>query len=247
VNRRTLGLLALAAVAAAVCARLGLWQLSRLEERRTRNAAVEARLRAAPVTVGALPPDTGGRHYRRVRIAGRADYAGEVVLVNRTRDGSPGVHLLTPVRVAGSDTAVLVNRGWVYSPNGMAVELARWRDADSLVADGYVELPSRRPGAARLASNPRAYSWLDTDALAQQLGYPVTPYYVVLLDPPGTTPAPDRAARLELPPLDEGPHKSYAVQWFSFAVIAVGGAAAFAAAERRRDAPHGPPRTEALE
>jgi cytochrome oxidase assembly protein ShyY1 len=30
--------------------------------------------------------------------------------------------------------------------------------------------------------------------------------------------------RVELPPLDDGPHLSYAIQWFAFATIAVGGA-----------------------
>jgi cytochrome oxidase assembly protein ShyY1 len=29
--------------------------------------------------------------------------------------------------------------------------------------------------------------------------------------------------RVPPPPLDEGPHKSYAIQWFSFAIIAVVG------------------------
>jgi surfeit locus 1 family protein len=230
---RTLSFVVLAAVAAAVCVRLGIWQLDRLAERRALNAAVAGRMRAAPVAPGELPADTAARHYRRVRLAGVPDYAREVVLANRSRDGSPGVHLLTPVRVAGSDTAVLVNRGWVYSPNGADVDLARWRDADTLAVDGYVELPSRRPGAPRLPSNPSAYRWLDPGALAAQVGYPVTPYYVVMAPAAGETPKPDRPARLGPPALDEGPHKSYAVQWFSFAAVAVVGAAAFALAARR--------------
>jgi surfeit locus 1 family protein len=232
-SRRTLGLLVLSAVAAAVCVRLGFWQLSRLGERRARNAAVAARLRAAPVDVAALPSDSAERHFRRVRVAGRPDYEREVVLVLRSRDGSPGVNIVTPVRVAGSDTAVLVNRGWVYSPNGKDVDLARWRESDALAAEGYVEVPSRRPGAPRLTSSAGAYNWLDADTLARQVGYPVTPYYVVLLDAPGAAPSPDRVARLTLPSLDEGPHKSYAVQWFSFAAVAVVGAAAFAFSESR--------------
>ena len=81
---------------------------------------------------GALPRDTGGAHYRRGAPAiGRFDYEHELVLAGRTRQGSPGVELLTPVRVAGSDTAVLVNRGWVYSPDGATVDHARWREGDS--------------------------------------------------------------------------------------------------------------------
>jgi surfeit locus 1 family protein len=234
VTRRSLSFLLLAAVAAAICARLGFWQLSRLAERRARNAAVVERLRDAPVPVETLSGDTAAIRYRRVRVAGRPDYAREVVLVNRSRDGSPGVNLITPVRVAGRDTAVLVNRGWVYSPNGTDVELPRWRDADSLDVEGWVEVPSRRTGVARLSSTRGAYRWLDPAELAREVGYPVSPFYVVVAPAPGETPSPDRPARLTPPALDEGPHKSYAVQWFSFAAVALVGAGAFARSERRR-------------
>lgn len=233
-TRRTLALVLVAVLVAAACVRLGVWQLSRLAERRAVNATTRAGLRAAPVSLDALPADTGARHYRRVRVEGRPDYGREIVLVTRSRAGSPGVHLVTPVRVAGRDTAVLVNRGWVYSPDGTAIEAERWRDADTLAVDGWVELPSRRPGPARLVTTPRAYRWLDPVAVEREIGYPVTPYYVVLPPTPGETPAFDRPARLDFPALDEGPHKSYAVQWFSFALVALVGAGAFVRAERRQ-------------
>jgi surfeit locus 1 family protein len=236
-NRKSVSLLVLAVVAAAICARLGVWQLSRLAERRARNAAVAARLRQAPIGLDALPADTARRHYQRVRLAGRADYAREIVLANRTRNGSPGVHIVTPVRVAGRDTAVLVNRGWIYSANGTEVDLSRWREADSLVVDGYVELPSSRPGPARLSGSQlvRAYRWLDPARVAQETGYPVTPYYVVAAAPPGEEkPPPDRPVRVPEPELDEGSHKSYAIQWFSFATIALVGAIAYVRTNARR-------------
>jgi surfeit locus 1 family protein len=236
-SRRTYSLLALAGVAALICARLGVWQLSRLGERRALNAGVAARLRQPPVAPWQLPADTAAQRYRRVRLAGRAEYARELVLVNRSRDGSPGLHIVTPVRVAGRDTVVLVNRGWVYSGDGTQVDLARWREADSVTVDGYVEIPSRRPGPARLAARREvpAYRWLDPQDAARAVGAPVTPYYVVWAAPPGEEqPPPDRPVRVPPPALDEGSHLSYAIQWFSFATVAVVGGAAFARADRRR-------------
>ncbi len=239
-SRRALSLLALSLVVAAVCVRLGFWQLARLGERRAHNAAVAARMREAPASVDALPADTALRHYRRVALVGVADYAREIVLVNRSRDGSPGVHIVTPVRVAGRDTAVLVSRGWVYSANGTDVDLARWREADTVRVDGFVELPSSRPGPARLAAerDVRAYRWLDPAAVARETGYPVTPYYVVWTPPPGEAKPPqDRPVRVPPPALDEGPHFSYAVQWFSFATVALVGGVTFVRADARRRAP----------
>ncbi|MDF1502932.1 SURF1 family protein [Roseisolibacter sp. H3M3-2] len=236
-SRRTTSLLVLAGVAALICARLGVWQLSRLGERRAHNASVAARLRQPPVAPWGLPADTAEQRYRRVVLAGRADYAHEFVLVNRSRDGSPGVHIVTPVRVAGRDTVVLLNRGWIYSPNGTDVDLARWREGDSVTVDGYVEIPSRRPGPGRLSAERDvvAYRWLDAADVARHVGAPVTPYYVVWSAPPGEEqPPPDRPVRVPPPALDEGSHFSYAVQWFSFATVAVVGGAAFARADRRR-------------
>ena len=64
---------------------------------------------------------------------------------------------------------------------------------------------------------------LGTDAAARAVPYPLALFYVVALgDSAG---AADRPARLTVPPLDEGPHASYAIQWFSFAAIALAGAA----------------------
>lgn len=232
-TRRTTLYLLISAAAAALFVRLGIWQLSRLHERRALNAVVLARLAAPPASWRALPTDSGAVHYRRALVAGTYEFAREVVLANRQRDGSPGVNVVTPVRVAGTDTLVLVNRGWVYSPNGTAIDAARWREPDTtVVASGWVEIPSRRAGDAALASTARAYRWLDVDALAKSFGAPVTPYYVVL-DPPRDSARRDVPVRLAAPALDEGPHKSYAVQWFSFASVAVVGAVVYARSQRR--------------
>lgn len=225
-SRRMVLYLVLAFVVAAVCVRLGIWQLSRLRGRRAHNAVVATRLAEPPEPLRGVPVDTGAAHYRRVRVEGRPEYGREVVLVNRTRQGSPGVNILTPVRVAGTDTLVLVNRGWVYSPNASDVDLSRWREGDSLSADGWVEIPTRLRGAAALASSPRAFRWLDGGAVARAVGAPVTPYYVVLdsVDPIAVA---NRPARLPRPALDEGPHKGYAIQWFCFAAIAIVGGVVF--------------------
>jgi surfeit locus 1 family protein len=224
--RRTIVFLVFAVAAAALFVRLGFWQLSRMHERRALNAVVLARVTEPAASVDRLPADTAARHFRRVRVEGRPDYAHEFVLANRSRDGSPGVNVLTPVRVAGRDTAVLVNRGWVYSPDGTQVDLARWREPDTLAVDGWVENPSRVPGVARLGSAPRALRWVDPTAAAQLAGAPVTSYYVVLDPPPGDPPR-DRPIRLPRPSLDEGPHKSYAIQWFCFATVAIVGGVIF--------------------
>ena len=121
-TRRNILAALLAVVVAAVCVRLGIWQLQRLGERRARNAAVSARLAAPPVSLNQLPGDPTAARYRRVRLTGTLDFDHEIVLIGRSRQGAPGVHIVTPLRLDGSDRAVLVNRGWVYAPDAATVE-----------------------------------------------------------------------------------------------------------------------------
>jgi len=210
---------AFALISAAVFVRLGFWQLSRRQERRARNALVAARLDSTAVSVASLPRDTALARFRRVRVTGVPDYEHELVWAARTHKGSPGVNLLTPVRLPGSDTAILLNRGWVYSGDGATVDLAKWRDRDSTFI-GYVEeLPS--VAGASYTDRPSVIARLSHDVVAKALPYPVAPVYVIVLSDSAI--AADRIARLSAPPLDEGPHLSYAFQWFAFATVALVG------------------------
>jgi surfeit locus 1 family protein len=219
---------AIAVVAAAVCLRLGFWQLARLREKVQRNAVIERQQRANPVRIADLARDTTGAHYRPVTVSGDYDYANELVVSGRTHQGSPGVELLTPVRLAGSDTAVLVNRGWVYSPDGSSVDHARWREAESAAVIGYVQLYAPDAGTTA-GADPRLVRRVSRSEIASKIPYPVAPYYVVQVD---TVIRADRPARRAWPTLDDGPHRGYAMQWFAFAVIAIVGAGVVVMKER---------------
>lgn len=220
---------ALAIAAASLFVRLGLWQVSRLHERQARNAVIAAQRLDAPVEFSALPRDTGAAHYRSAHLEGRYDYAHELVLANRTRQGSPGVEILTPVRITGSDTAVLVNRGWVYSPDGSSVDLPRWREGDSAHVQGYVETYPPDAGVTTSVFGPRVVRRASRSEIAAKVPDPVAPYFLIVTS---DTAGRDHPARRAVPVLDEGPHRSYAIQWFSFALIAIGGAAAVVFRER---------------
>jgi surfeit locus 1 family protein len=145
---------------AIVCIRLGIWQLQRLSDRKHLNTELRSRAATRPVDLAALPKDTGEAHFRRVVISGTYDYDHEITLTNRSRNGSPGVNIITPLR-GMSDTAILVNRGWVYAPDGMTVDLARWRETSSMNGDGYVEFFRKGNGTAKSATHERAYRWVD--------------------------------------------------------------------------------------
>lgn len=219
---------------AAVCIRLGFWQLDRREARLERNAAVAERLAEPPVDLGAAPLDTAGLTHRRARAAGVYDPGRTLVIAGRSYRGAPGVHVYAPLRVGGG--AVLVNRGWLPAADAATVDLAPVAVDTPVVLTGVL-LPLPRSEAAPTEEAFRT-TWfrVDADAIRGQYPYPVSPLYLQLErgaaggaaaggSPVATAPTAGtgagRTAPLPLPPpaLDAGPHLSYALQWFGFALV----------------------------
>jgi surfeit locus 1 family protein len=129
-----------------------------------------------------------------------------------------------------------VNRGWVYSPDGGSIDRSQWREAPEASALGYVLWPTLASAAAATnapVDSTRKVLRAEPGRIAASVGYPVAPFQVVLLGD-SVAAGPTFPRRLSSPPLDEGPHRSYAIQWFSFAGVIVVGTAALLRGETRR-------------
>lgn len=236
-QRRHTWFIVMAVATALGMLRLGLWQLSRLDERRAFNATLRTRLDSSVVRPEALPRDTALLRYRRVRLDGAYDTQREFALESRSRNGSPGVFLVTPLRRQGNDTAILVVRGWVYSANAKDVaDPARWRVGAIGNVEGFADnYPIGNPGAVIREGKGRTIRRLDLATLASALPYPIEPYYVMLLRDRAAAIDSNRPVAFVRPAVDdEGPHKSYALQWFTFALIAVVGTIAYVRSDRAK-------------
>ncbi len=216
-------------VGTAVCIRLGIWQLDRLEQRQAFNAHYLQVIALPPLDLnGAGGEDLAGMEYRRVTVTGRYDFEHQVALRNRyyktDNANQPGVHLVTPL-ILQDGTAVLVERGWIPSAGNPSPE--DWRTYDQpgeVTVQGILRLgqaapevggvpdPTLMPGQTGLDY----WNLINVERIATQLPYPVLPAYV----------QPDPQARSEPPypyqpeiEISEGPHMGYALQWFTFATI----------------------------
>jgi surfeit locus 1 family protein len=224
-------------VLAATCVRLGFWQLHRLAERRARNAIVATRMSAPALQLARGPSDTTGMAYRRASATGSWDDERSIVLAGRSYNGEPGVYLLTPLRLAAGGGAVLVSRGWLPSPDAATVDLSPYAAGGAGGANGASRAGAHGPTrgattvtgillAMPLGAVPpgpafrRTWYHFDPATLARQFPYPLFPLVLQVLPEPGARGLPRPVAP---PALDEGPHFSYAVQWFSFAVIGIVG------------------------
>ena len=201
---------------------LGFWQLRRLDEKRDRNARIEERSSRPVEPLDELvdprtgSDDAGELVYRRASARGRYDATGQVEIRSRSLDGRPGLWVVTPLRL-DDGTAVAINRGFVPldtdvpDPPGGDVEVTGLLFA-SQERQG---IGPRDPADGVLTELSR----LDLGRLQQQYDADLYPLWLQLQrqDPPvdeeaGPVPLPE-------PEQDEGPHLSYAIQWFVFATI----------------------------
>jgi surfeit locus 1 family protein len=210
---------------------LGFWQLRRLHERRTYNASVRANESQAAQPVEDLlhvgdPMSVGhDLNFRRVTVTGTYDTSNEIIVRARSLDETPGVWALTPLRLADG-TGVVVLRGFLPSQGTLERVPADAEPPSGQVSvTGLVQETQTRgafgptdPVDGRLGTMARA----DVARIARQLPYPILPAYVQLQTQQPAQPGPQPKVLPE-PVLDEGPHLSYAIQWFIFTTIAIVG------------------------
>ncbi len=212
------------AVAAAMVAmvNLGLWQLRRLDERQTFNRTVSERIAADPVDASAAlagGADAAQWEWRPVTLTGTWVDHPPIEVVNRSVDGTQGRQVLGALRTA-EGRLVLVDRGFLPvtvaiapPPGGTVTVTARVRRSEV-----------RRTGqtaddASAVLTQVRR---VDVAVVGPQFGSDVAPVYLQALSS-----APADAAALSPMPLpaldDDGPHLSYAIQWFIFTICAAAG------------------------
>lgn len=232
-SRRWLIASVLVLAAAAVMVRLGIWQLDRMTQRQVFNARVQEQLSAEPLVLDQQSSqlDLYSMEYRQVMVTGTYLSEDEIVLRNQVWEGEfgseYGVALFTPLLIQGTDTAILVERGWI--PQGNASETARiiYRQNGEVTLTGRLRRAETdfninewlHPDPELAADQTRLDIWnnLDLERIAAQMERPLAPVYLQLTpeSEPSTPPIPIQ------PEIDlsEGPHLGYAIQWFTFAAL----------------------------
>ena len=209
---RMIGLLVLLLAIAAVCGRLGVWQLDRAQQRAAQTPG------GPPAVVGladVLEPQatfSGDLAGRPVTV--RGTFADDDVLVtDRDLDGVRGVLVVSPLVVEKTGAVLAVVRGW-------AADAAQ--AAQVPAPDGVAEVRGRlEPGEAARSVDGEITA-VSPAQLVNRWGGPMYSGYLVLeavspAQEPGLAlvPAPEPAAGFDLQNL------AYAVQWWLFGGFAV--------------------------
>lgn len=208
----------------ALCVRLGIWQLDRLDTRRAFNAQVESMRALPPLNLNLEGSDSvQDMGWRAVQVRGIYDFENQIAIRNQYYGSQYGYHLLTPLLF--KEEAVLVDRGWIPAESNSAPD--DWRKYDEIGEvnlSGQIRLGQTKPAFGGVAdalpeNGARLEIWNNADVarIASQMPYRVLPVYIQLdVDAQDTEPPIPFQPEIEL---TEGPHFGYALQWFTFAAI----------------------------
>ena len=199
-----------------LCVRLGFWQVHRAEYKESIQAQRDAS--GMPFTLKSARAIDQWQ-WRRVRLDGTWIQGQTVFLDNRVRDGQAGYHVLTPLRLAGDGSVVIVNRGWVAAGFHRAILPVIPTPAGQVELTGLLLSPDLK-GFRLDDGKATGAIWLRADPtqFAVRLGVPVAPLILFQESDSG-----DGLQRdWPRPDLGVSMHKAYALQWFVFAAISLG-------------------------
>ncbi len=197
---------------------LGLWQTRRAAEKESLQAVLDSRAAEPRLTLPPVPAAAGAMALRRVSAHGEYVERFGILLDNKVRHGRVGYEILTPLRIAGGSVHVLVNRGWVAAGRTRHDVPRVSSPGGPQTVEGIAVVPGARIYELGI-DTPRNAVWqhLVLDRYRAWSGLELAPFVIQQTNDAG-----DGLAReWDRPDTGADRHRSYALQWFSLAALAV--------------------------
>lgn len=204
-------------------AQLGFWQLDRADEKDLIQQDIEQKFAAEPLKLTTTVGDAWNEwRYRKIEATGHFGDGFQIYLDNRVHNGKAGYHMIAPFYLEGSDTAILINRGWVYVGRDRKFLPEVTIPTETITIKGRLSSPRSKPTIFGDDEMPDAYSeklwtYLDIDYVAGKYQLKLEPYIILQEND-----IEDGLLR-QLPNYESNVtmHLGYAVQWFAFALFLV--------------------------
>lgn len=208
---------------------LGFWQLKRLEQTKSHNKELIAKMGQETKSLAELAKeynfesDIEQLSYLPIKLLGYFDPDNEVLLRGRSYAGQAGYNIFTPFIT--DNFALMVERGWV------PINYDTPPIKEALPVSTKIEIigriyPSQEAPLGWLANlapkDPKGElkitAYTSTKRLQKQIPYDLVPFYIKLEEqnPKHSLELP---LKLIIPEINNGTHLGYALQWFSFVLI----------------------------
>jgi surfeit locus 1 family protein len=218
-----------ALVVISVTVSLGNWQMRRASEKEAAQITLAAADRLEPIQLPGGEPTLAALADRRVQVRGSWMPEFTVFIDNRTHRGVSGFHVVTPFKIEGVSTSILVLRGWV------AGDPARRNIPPVIVnAQGTVQLSGRvmpdLPQTLELKTSPepaaedRVWQNASLERVRRWTGLSLADFVIrqTESDQGASGPFDDRLIReWREPGTGVDKHRGYAAQWYGLAALAL--------------------------
>ena len=202
---------------------LGVWQVQRALEKRGIEMRINARSQSSARTLDdtAVNWDVQQSEYQKIKVEGEFLSTGQILVDTILMDGRAGYHVVSPLRIAGSERYILVNRGWVEQGESRQQLPEVVLPAGTVSLEGVVRTPSALPfvesSTVPLSLDERFSVWLylDLEKYADESTVDILPFAMLQNNDSGDALVrewPAYRAKVAM-------HIGYALQWFAFALI----------------------------
>ena len=202
----------------------GQWQWNKASRKESLQQQLDARGAEPAIQMPTTRVDPQSLLYRKVIARGEYEPQKQILIDNRMLHGQAGYHVVTPLRIDGSEVRVLVNRGWVpaFADHRQMPQIAT--PTGSVEVFGTAIVPGTRFFTLGADSTSVESGWqpvwqnLDLARYGESVSFPIQPVVIQL--------GPDNASGgfvREWGRLDERlqTNLNYAIQWWSFAATTV--------------------------
>ena len=205
-----------AAAFIALTVALGGWQTRRAEEKLELGRRIDGAAQGPVLQVPSARVDASGFERHRVAARGTFIASDTFFLDNKVMHGAAGYHVVTPLKLESGGVHVLVDRGWIE-----AGDRSKLPDVPTPESVQTIEGVAVVPGTRFLELAPEADSGrlrqnLVVSREEKRLGLSLQPFVIEQ-----TSDARDGLVRAwDRPDTGVDRHRSYALQWYSFAALA---------------------------
>lgn len=193
---------------------LGFWQWGRADAKQALQNRIDEFARQPPIVIGANELKTDDVLLRRVEAHGRFEPRHAVFIDNRHYKHQPGYYVMMPLRIAGSEKFVLVNRGWIAAGAERNRAPAVTTPEGEMVVRGTATPPSQRfLELSSQVAEGNIWQNMVLERYRQATQLDVQPVIIQQIEPL------DDGLIRDWPPVDlkRNTHLAYAVQWFALA------------------------------
>ncbi len=194
---------------------LGNWQLSRAQEKESRQEQLDLLSGQPAIALPTVPVNLEDFRYRRVEAHGVYLSEHTIFLDNKIHQGVAGYHIITPLKIGASSMHVLVNRGWAAADRDRSkLPQVATQDGPIIVSGVATTAVQKTLELSKEMVSGRVWENLDLERYRGATGLTLQP--VMILQQDGVK---DGLVRQWVRP-DSGAARNlgYAFQWFGMAL-----------------------------